>query len=145
MKNMYENIPDKEKGTLLWENHLNRIFAKDYERKLQKELNLRYRYFRFIVNEFDLVAVSIGWKYIDGEIVYSVALQSKNDLFSKKDARKYINDRFKNNETQSFTFHSKEKIKDMGLILACHYNACKEIKGIKFIHSYLKYNIPYYI
>ena len=116
------------------------------EKELHEEFGLNYRYFRFWKN-YRLVSISIGYvtlwspvKEKSNIIEYAVALQSKNDNFSRKDARRIINQRWKKNKTVKFVIDKNIKAKD--IIIVCHYNS-KAVSpimyGLKSIPKYLRY------
>jgi len=121
------------------------------EKELHEEFGLNYRYFRFWKN-YRLVSISIGYVTLGSPrneenniIEYAVALQSKNDNFSRKDARRVINQRWKKNKTVKFYIDENIKAKDV--VIACHYNSkavSPIIYGLKSIPKYLRY-IPIHI
>jgi len=140
----YESIPDQAKAKELKQKHQAKEMLKEAEKKLHRKLKLNYRYVRTYDWQRGTTSVSFGWRQIDDAIVYSVALQSRKDHFSRKDARKHINKRFHNNQTQRFLFRSNSPIRDLGPILAVHYNSLKQVNGVQDVPDYLRH-IPMYL
>ena len=136
----FDKIPDREKAERLKKEYQQNLMEQSNDKRLQENLNLEYRYVRMwdFMNGTD-ISVSFGWKRKGDEIVYAVALQSKKDNFSRKDARKVINRRFYVGHTHSFTFVSKTAIRDMGPILAAHYNSLRELEGVVSVPKYLRH------
>ena len=136
----FEQIPDKEKAERLSKIYEEKESLKHFERRLQDNLALEYRYIRTWDSQYNKVgAVSFGWKKQGGELVYAVALQSHRDSFSRKDARRVINKRFSSGQTQSLIFESDTIIRDMGPILATHYNSLRGIRGVLNVPKYLRH------
>jgi len=134
----FSKIPDQEKAKMLKQNMHNKRKKTLEEKELQEELDLNYRYFRFWDNN-SLCAVSFGYKEIDGEIKYAVALQSKRDCFSRKKARQVINKRWDSNYGP-VQFAIPFNTKDITLLIAIHWNS-------RVVHptEYQIYHIPKYL
>ena len=143
MKVDYDKIPDKEKAVYLKRKHDAAEHQKKAERSLQETVNLDYRYIRMYDYPKNS-SVSFGWKRYGNEIQYTVALQSKKDKFSRKDARRVINKRFNTGCQHRFTFISDTHIRDMGPILVAHYNSLRKINGVRNVPKYLRH-IPIYL
>jgi len=143
MKVDYDKIPDKEKAEYLKSKHNKATYIKEAEKMLQMELDLNYRYIRMYDYPKNS-SISFGWKRYGNEIQYTVALQSKKDKFSRKDARRVINKRFNTGCQHRFTFISDTHIRDMGPILVAHYNSLRKINGVRNVPKYLRH-IPIYL
>ena len=127
---------------------LMRLSKEREEQELQEELGLNYRYFRFdvLVGDWEWdTSVSFGWKRVDDNIgdniVYSFALQSKNDQFSRKVARRLINHRFKNGSSHRF---NTPNFPFSEVMLALHYNGMRKYGGIEGRPLYLR-KIPIFV
>ena len=134
----FSKVPDKEKGKWLLDNHLEKQKTEAYEAALHKHLGLTYRYFRFYAKGKE-VSVSVGYRLIKDSIEYAIALQSKNDNFSRKEARKVINTRYARLATgfMPLAYATKE----IDILIATHYNG-DEVPphgyGVKMIPEYLR-------
>ena len=137
MLDRFAQIPDREKAKKLESVYHQRLNERNSELELQRNLNLNYRYVR-IWTEKGKASVSFGWKNFGNIVTYAVALQSCKDNFSRRMARKIINKRFEKKEVQTFLFQTESLIKDMGAILATHYNSTREIAGVTSVPKYLK-------
>jgi len=134
----FSKIPDKQKAYKLRRELVERKILTERKKELHDKLNLSYRYFRFHKKGKE-VSVSIGYKFVGDMIVYSVALQSKNDNFSRKEARRVINERWKYDYVVEF--HVGFKTKEIDVTIACHYNSKKskpEEFGLVLIPKYLE-------
>jgi len=126
----YEKIPDRQRAEELFEKAQVRKNQEEKEAKLQFDLALHYRYFRFYPPDVWTtsveVAISVGWKIIkvnNKELVsYAIALQSKKDTFSRKEARKHINDRWEKGLVAYFELPSGIK-RNVDTLIAWHYNS----------------------
>jgi len=136
----FSQIPDKAKAERLSKIYEEKENLKHFEKRLQENLALNYRYIRTWDERYNKDgAVSFSWKRQGDKIVYAVALQSHKDSFSRRYARKVMNRRFSTGQTQSFTFISDTAIRDMGPILALHYNSLRTLNGIKNVPKYLRH------
>jgi len=151
----YNKIPDKERAERLFERrqeHKDRI---EREAKLQFDLDLNYRYFRFKSKDSKgvegvEVSVSVGWLFTTTAgretVTYAVALQSKKDSFSRKDARRQINKRWESGHTARFTVPI-ESYRNIDVLIAWHYNSHEvtpEQFGILNFPKYLR-RIPLFV
>ena len=140
----FEKIPDREKAERLEAEYLRREHIHKVEQELQERLALNYRYYRFYKKGKE-VSVSVGYK-ISGDILsYTVALQSKNDKFSRKEARRVINDRWDR------VFYTCIDVpfptREIDVLIALSYNGMIRSPGawgISKIPDYLK-KIPIYL
>jgi hypothetical protein len=137
MLQQFEQIPDKEKARKLSALYEIKEAKKLAQKLLREKLDLNYRYIE-MWSKAGVASISFGWKASGNMITYAVALQSNKDNFSRKKARIIINERFAKDEVQMFTFWSENTIKDMGGILASHYNSLREIQGVKNVPKYLR-------
>ena len=145
MLDQFAQIPDKEKAKKLENAYHQKLNEVNSELELQRTLNLKYRYIRIYPrNTNGAFSVSFGWKRQGDEIIYAVALQSKKDNFSRKDAKKVINKRFFLEATHKFTFISSTHIRDIGPILAAHYNSLRKVQGVLNVPKYLRH-IPIWL
>jgi hypothetical protein len=136
---------DEEKARRLQSGFIVKLKERVAERELQKELDLEYRYFRWEHKTKEYlceVSVSFGWKKIDDEIVYSFAMQSKNDRFSRKEARRYINKRFSSGSRHRFKVDKSFGMKQIPLLLVAHYNGMR-LYNLEKKPDHVKY-IPVY-
>ena len=140
MDERFSQIPDKVKAEKLSKMYEEKENLKHFQKRLQENLDLNYRYIRTWDAQYNKEgAVSFGWKRQGDEIVYAVTLQSHKDIFSRKDARRIINRRFSIGQTQSIIFLSSTTIRDMGPILAAHYNSLRSIQGVQSVPRYLRH------
>ena len=116
----FSKIPDKEKAKELELSYIARKNNILKENALQKQLELTYRYFRFWKKDI-AVSVSFGYRKIGDVVKYTVALQSKKDYFSRKEARKHINRRWKNGNVVKFTIPFNTR--DIDILIAIHWNS----------------------
>ena len=143
----FSKIPDKEKVKRLKEEYHEREVILQHERDLRVVQNLQYRYFRFSKNEKE-VSISIGYRWIRTldyriSIEYAIALQSKNDKFSKRKARRIVNERFNDHKFIGFVVGfvaDKFSVDQIDLLIAFHYNS-----GVCDPHSYGMLGIPKYL
>ena len=145
MLEQFAQIPDKEKAEMLESIYLENEDIKRLQKELQEIVNVEYRYIRnWDIWPHKCSSISFGWKREGDEIVYAVALQSRKDNFCRRYARNIINKRFSIGATQKFKFVSNTPIRDMGPILAAHYNSLREVVGIENVPKYLRH-IPIYL
>ena len=120
----YGKIPDRQRAEELLERAEVRKNKEEKEAKLQFDLALHYRYFRFYIG-YNEVSISVGWKLQtvnNKEIVtYAIALQSKKDIFSRKKARKHINRRWEIGQTAHFNLPANTH-RNIDVLIAWHYN-----------------------
>jgi len=139
----FSKIPDKEKAKELELKSIARKHDILKENALQRQLGLTYRYFRFWKKDAE-VSVSFGYRKIGDVVKYTVALQSKKDHFSRKEARKHINRRWKNDNAVEFTIPFNTR--DIDILIAIHWNS-RQIHPndyqLTFIPNYLS-RIPIY-
>jgi hypothetical protein len=149
----FEKIPDKEKAKRLQKEYYERSEERECLEDLQKSLNLEYRYFRFWFNGDREISISVGWKRIVYDfdvdsIRYSIALQSKKDSFSRKEARKHINKRFNEGFSAEIPIANGIRNRNIDQLIAWHYNTHHvpwEDYGLRanIVPKYLR-NIPIY-
>ena len=137
MLQQFEQIPDKEKAEKLSKEYEEKLAIEFNNKNLREMLSLNYRYIS-IWTKSGTASISFGWKSSGNMVTYAVALQSYKDNFSRKKARIIINNRFAKNEVQMFTFWTEFTIKDMGAILASHYNSLRKLKGVQNVPKYLR-------
>ena len=109
------------------------------DEELEKELNLQYRHFRNGQSKGPIV--SIGWtsgrKGNDIiEFTYTIAICSKNDFFSRKAARREINERYSIGNVISFSvidhnhLQTVPTVKGDSEMIKGHYNSHKTDPGL---------------
>ena len=145
MLEQFAQIPDKEKAKILESIYLENEAIEKFQKELQELVNLEYRYIRnWDIWPHKCSSISFGWKREADEIVYAVALQSRKDNFCRRYARNVINKRFSIGAVQKFKFVSNTTIRDMGPILAAHYNSLRKVEGTLSVPEYLRH-IPIFL
>lgn len=120
----YDKVPHERREFLMGMAAM-RAEKKQAEQDLHEKLALNYRYFKFWDDRSNkMVSISVGWRKIESdipEIEYAIAIQGKKDQFSRKEARKVINQRWVDKYIADFAISNT--IKDVDTVIACHYNS----------------------